>query len=125
MQADKSNIGKYGIVIESVVSGFNEKIGKIVDVWKNKNGSGYEIKFPTVISPHNIDTLYPHVSRVEIISKVYTMEDAVNLTSDVNVLSLPRRVYCDNEATLKYIANLFAQCHIGTSINWKELFIQA
>lgn len=57
--------------------------------------------------------------------KIYTMEDAVELTSDVSILSLPRRVYCDSETTLKYIANLFAQCHIGTAINWKELFIQA
>ena len=125
MKADKNNIGKYGRIKESAVSVFNGKIGKIVDVWNSKNGSGYELKFPTVIPTHNTDTLYPHVSRVEIISKVYTMEDAVDLTSDVSVLSLPRRVYCDSEATLKYIANLFAQCHIGTAINWKELFIQA
>ena len=123
MKSDKSNIGKYGRVIESVVSGFNGKIGKIVDVWNDENG--YTLQFPTVIPPHNIDKLEIYASGVEIIEKVYTMEDAVNLTSDVSVLSLPRRVYCDSEATLKYIANLFAQCHIGTAINWKELFIQA
>ena len=124
MQANKENIGKYGRVIDSVVAGFTGKIGKIVDVWENKDGSGYTLKFPTVISPHNIDTLYPHHGFVEIIDKVYTMEDAEKITHDINVLSLPKRVYCDSEETLKLIARRFAECHIGTSINWKELFIQ-
>ena len=121
----KTNIGKYGRIIESVVAGFTGKIGKIIDVWENKDGSGYTLKFPTAISPHNIDTLYPHHAFVEIIDKVYTEEDALGLTSDISVLSLPRRIYCDSESTLEIIANKLSQCHISTSINWKELFIQS
>lgn len=125
MKANKENINKYGRVIESVVAGFNGKIGKIIDVWENKNGSGYTLKFPQGIPPHNIDTLYPYHAFVEIIDKVYTEEDILKLTSDISVLSLPRRIYCDSESTLKIIANKLSQCHIGTSINWKELFIQS
>ena len=60
----------------------------------------------------------------ENIDKVYTIEDARNITHDIEVLHLPKRVYCDNEETLKLIAHRFSECHIGTSINWKELFIQ-
>lgn len=124
MKADKANIGKYGRVIESVVVGFNGKIGKIVDVWENKDGSGYKLQFPIAISPHNIDVLYPHHTFVEIIDKVYTKEDALNITHDIDVFHLPKRVYCDSQETLYIIADKFSQCHIGTSINKIELFIQ-
>lgn len=120
----KENIGKYGRVIESVVAGFTGKIGKIVGVWETKDGSGYTLQFPTAISPHNIDKLYPHKDFVEIIDKVYTKEDADKLTNDIDVLLLPKRTYCDSEHTLNIIANKLAQCHIGTSINRTELFIQ-
>lgn len=120
----RENIGKYGRVIESVVAGFTGKIGKIVDVWETKDGSGYILQFPTAISPHNIDKLYPHKCFVEVIDKVYTEEDADKLMTDIEVLSLPRRIYCDSEHTLNIIANKLAQCHIGTSINRTELFIQ-
>lgn len=120
----KENIGKYGRVIDSVVAGFTGKIGKIVEVWETKDGSGYTLQFPTAISPHNIDKLYPHKDFVEIIDKVYTKEDADKLTNDIDVLLLPKRTYCDSEHTLNIIANKLAQCHIGTSINRTELFIQ-
>ena len=121
---NKENIGKYGRITESVVAGFTGKIGKIIDVWENNNESGYTLKFSTVISPHNIDILYPHHGFVEIIEKVYTLDDALDITCDIEVLHLPKRVYCDNENTLKLIAHRFSECHIGTSINWEELFIQ-
>lgn len=124
MKANKKNIGKYGRVIESVVAGFTGKIGKIVGVWENKDGSGYILQFPTAIRPHNIDKLYPITDFVEVIDKVYTAEDVVNLSSDIVVLLLPKRIYCDSEHTLNIIANKLAQCHIGISINRTELFIQ-
>lgn len=120
----KENIGKYGRVIESVVAGFTGKIGKIVGVRETRDGSRYILQFPTVISPHNIDKLYPHKCFVEVIDKVYTKEDADKLMTDIEVLLLPRRIYCDSEHTLNIIANKLAQCHIGTSINRIELFIQ-
>jgi len=124
MKANKKNIEKYGRVIESVVAGFTGKIGKIISVWENKNGTGYTLKFPTAISPHNIDKLHIHHSFVEIIDKIYTEEDAHKMKHDIDILHLPKRVYCDSENTLKIIANKLSQCHIGTSVNWKELFIQ-
>lgn len=120
----KENIGKYGRIIESAVAGYKNKIGKIIGVWETKEGSGYILQFPTAVYSSNTDKLYPIEAFVEVIHKVYTEEDADKLKSDIEVLSLPKRIYCDSEHTLNIIANKLAQCHIKTSINRIELFIQ-
>lgn len=122
----EKNIGKQCQILDSVVAGFTNKIGTIIAVWGDeKKGYTYEVRFPAPVSPHNIDTLHPHHGMVDLIDKVYTYEDAKKLRTDIDMLHLPRRVFCDTKETLYIIAGKFAECHIGTSINYERLFIQA
>jgi len=58
-------------------------------------------------------------------TKVYTESDVKKMTSDIDVLSLPKRIYCDTEETLRAICSKLSECHIGTVVNWEQLFIQA
>ena len=68
---------------------------------------------------------FPLSTYDKLIHCLITTNNAKALRADIDVLSLPRRVYCDTEITLRIIAHKFSECHIGTSVNWKELFIQA
>lgn len=121
----EKNIGKQCQILDTVVAGFKNKIGTIVAIWGDEiKGYTYEVRFPGPISPHNIDTLHPHHSMVDLVDKVYTLKEAKNLLYDINVLHLPKRVFCDTKETLYLIAGKFAECHIGTSINYERLFIQ-
>lgn len=117
----ETNIGKYCYIKDTVVIKYLHKVGKIVGVI---DGPRYEVQFPDGTSNKGVNKLYPHPSMVEIINKIYTIIDAKELKSDIDVLLLPKRVWCDSKETLSLICGKLAECHIGTSINYDLLFIQ-
>ena len=49
---------------------------------------------------------------VEIINKIYTYDDALSLYTDVSVLSLPKRIWCDSKVTLLIICRKLAECQL-------------
>lgn len=58
-------------------------------------------------------------------NKIFTMLDAINLKTDIDVLALPKRIYCDEKETLHMIQKKLSDCHIGTVVNYYKLFIQS
>ena len=120
----KENIGKYALVLDSVVTGFTNKIGKIIEYDQDHAGKRYTLKFPIAIPPHNIDILHPPCFMVEVINKIYTQEDCDKIKTDLDVMYLPKRIWCDSSETLSRICKRLSECHIGTSCNNKLLFIQ-
>jgi len=122
----KENIGKYALITECVTAGVQGLIGKIEDV-HDFNGKSdcprFKIKLP---ENQALKTEYVHIPvfNVEIIDKMYTKNEALNLRTDLDVLRLPRRIWCDSEETLDIIAGKLQECHLGYSINITKLFIQ-
>lgn len=46
-------------------------------------------------------------------NKMYTMEDAQNLKTDLDVLHLPRTILCDSKETKELIMKRLAEMHIS------------
>jgi len=116
---------KYKYKIGDTIKTIHGDIAKINDLQisriDNEDIPSYWCRFSLELHPDNCDR---NIWESTILTKVYTTEDALKLKADIEVLSLPKRVYCDSKETLSIIAGKFAECHIGTSINWEELFIQ-
>lgn len=83
----------------------------------NKHIPSYWIKFDNESYARNI-----YESNIS--HKIYTVSDALNLKKDIDVLMLPKRIYCKNKEAMNYIASKLCECHIGNFSNEKELFIQ-
>ena len=123
----REHIGKYAYINESVIAGVTGLIGKIEDV-HDFNGKSdclrYKIKLP---HNQNLKTEYVHIPvfNAEVIEKLYTKNDLACIKTDLDVLRLPRKIWCDSKETLDSIADKLRQCHIGYSISITKLFIQA
>ena len=81
----------------------------------------YRMKFSVDIHP---DGYARNVWESSIKYKIYTMKDALNIKTDIDVLSLPKQIYFDRAETMIRIMSKLSKCHISAFINHDDKFIQ-